>query len=53
MSLNEQYVSISEGRASRYKIVSDTDPLQTIKSLVENDAIGWKKPGTDRKREIR
>ncbi|WP_171046335.1 hypothetical protein [Lentibacillus cibarius] len=47
MSLDEQYVSISEGRARRYEIVSNTDPLQTIKSLVESDAIEWKKPGTD------
>ncbi|MFD2762374.1 DUF4181 domain-containing protein [Lentibacillus juripiscarius] len=45
--VGNHYISISEGRASRYRIVSETDHLQTIESLVKSDKIDWSTPGTD------
>lgn len=42
MHMDEDHISIGDGR---YEIVSETDHLQKIKSLAEDDAVEWETPG--------
>ncbi|MFD1039713.1 hypothetical protein ACFQ3N_15100 [Virgibacillus byunsanensis] len=41
IDLDNGYINISEGYPGSYEVVSDTNHLQTIESLVENEEVDW------------